>query len=117
MLVGEDVSFNATASYDADGTIVEYFWDFGDGSNATGILVTHDYSTNGNFTVTLRVTDDESATASANATVTVLQPTSFAALLKEPAEIARSEKLPHLTQTTLTPELKVQLRCQENTIL
>ena len=69
---GEIVTFNASDSYDPDGTIVNYFWDFGDDTNVTGILVTHAYADNGTYIVTLTVTDDDGATASANATKTVL---------------------------------------------
>jgi uncharacterized protein YhfF len=55
-----------------DGTIVSYFWDFGDGSNVTGALVNHAYAGNGTYTVTLTVTDDDSASTSTKATKTVL---------------------------------------------
>jgi hypothetical protein len=58
--IGETVIFNATASFDPDGTIVEYFWDFGDGLNATETdpITTHAFSVGGNHTVALTVTDD-----------------------------------------------------------
>jgi KaiC/GvpD/RAD55 family RecA-like ATPase/PKD repeat protein len=66
------IYFNASYSYDLDGSIVSYFWDFGDGTNATGKVVSHAYLDNGNYTVTLVVTDDNGATDSVNATKTVL---------------------------------------------
>jgi len=68
---GELISFDASASYDLDGTIVSYFWDFGDGTNATGVATSHSYINDGTYTVTLTITDDDGATASANATITV----------------------------------------------
>ena len=37
------VSFNASESYDPDGTIVEWIWDFGDGAMAEGPIVEHHY--------------------------------------------------------------------------
>jgi PKD repeat protein len=73
--IGETITFNASESYDSDGYIVDYFWDFGEGSNATGVVVSHAYSYNGTYTVTLTVTDDDGATASTTAIMTVLDST------------------------------------------
>jgi hypothetical protein len=69
---GEAIIFNATESDDPDGTIVSYAWDFGDGVNATGVVVEHDYDDDGNYTVTLTVTDDDKAFDTASAEKTVL---------------------------------------------
>ena len=66
------VDFDGTGSLDADGTIVSYAWDFGDGSPvATGAQVSHEYLTAGPFTATLTVTDDLGATDSATVAITV----------------------------------------------
>jgi hypothetical protein len=51
-----DVTFDATASSDNIG-IVEYHWDFGDGTTDTGATCTHRYTTAGRYTVTLTVID------------------------------------------------------------
>jgi len=61
----EIIYFDASGSYDPDGTIVSYSWDFGDGNTATGVTTDHAYSVDGNYTVTLTVTDNDGATASA----------------------------------------------------
>ena len=53
--------FDASASVDEDGEIAEYFWDFGDGTSATGVRVEHTYTTAGSFAPVLEVTDDEGA--------------------------------------------------------
>jgi PKD repeat protein len=55
----ESMIFYGTNSYDADGYITSYYWDFGDGTNGTGGVVTHNYVNPGNYTVSLNVTDDE----------------------------------------------------------
>ena len=53
------VNFDGGGSTD-DGTIVSYYWDFGDGSSENGITVNHTYSTPGTFVAVLTVTDDAS---------------------------------------------------------
>jgi len=57
---GVDINFDASSSYDPDGTIVSYSWDFGDGTTSSGVTVTHAYDKNGEYTVTLTVVDDDS---------------------------------------------------------
>jgi C1A family cysteine protease/PKD repeat protein len=57
--VGEGLTFDASESFDADGSIAEYQWDFGDGSGGTGMVVDHTYETRGIYTVTLTVIDDQ----------------------------------------------------------
>lgn len=55
-------SFDGSASYDPDGSVASYGWNFGDGQTATGPTPTHTYATNGTYTVTLTVTDNRGAT-------------------------------------------------------
>jgi PKD repeat protein len=69
---GQPITFNASASYDPDGFITGYFWDFGDGKNAATVTGDHVYADEGVYTVTLTVTDDRGATSSTNSTKTVL---------------------------------------------
>ncbi|MEM2899824.1 MAG: PKD domain-containing protein, partial [Thermoplasmata archaeon] len=57
----EVATFNATSSFDPDGIIIHYYWEFGDGSFATGNITKHAYSQAGNYTVILTVTDDKNA--------------------------------------------------------
>ncbi|NPA76517.1 MAG: PKD domain-containing protein [Candidatus Diapherotrites archaeon] len=74
---GTTVDFNASSSYDPDGSIVSYSWDFNDGSTKSGRTVAHTYScTSGkcSYTVRLTVTDNHGATATATKTVTVTAP-------------------------------------------
>jgi PKD repeat protein len=67
------VNFDGSESTDADGEIVSYAWDFGDGAGDTGVTVTHTYETGGEFEAKLVVTDDEGKTGSAVEDITVYQ--------------------------------------------
>ncbi len=53
--------FDASDSYDIDGVIVSYAWDFGDGSIVTGMLVEHTFEDFEAHTITLVVTDNDGA--------------------------------------------------------
>jgi chitodextrinase len=57
--VNETVTFYANESFDRDGEIVKYYWDFDDGINGTGKYISHYYEKGGNYTVVLIITDDE----------------------------------------------------------
>ncbi|MET1124942.1 MAG: PKD domain-containing protein, partial [Archaeoglobaceae archaeon] len=59
--VGEEITFDASGSFDPDGFITDYRWSFGDGSSASGKVVKHAYSEAGNYTVTLEVVDNNGA--------------------------------------------------------
>jgi nitrous oxidase accessory protein len=51
--------FNASLSYDRDGEVISYEWDFGDGTTDSGMVVSHAFNDSGEYDVTLIVTDDE----------------------------------------------------------
>ena len=59
------VTFNGTQSYDLDGTITTYTWDFGDGTTANDSITTHTYLADGNYTIKLTVTDNNGRTNTA----------------------------------------------------
>ncbi len=65
------VHFDASESYDPDGTIVSYAWDFGDDASSATVSDWHWYSAPGTYTVTLTVTDDDGATDTEVRTVQV----------------------------------------------
>lgn len=66
-----NVSFNAAASHDSDGSIVSYEWSFGDGGSDTGVTTSHTYQNVGTYTAVLRVTDNDSSTDTASRSITV----------------------------------------------
>jgi DNA/RNA endonuclease G (NUC1) len=74
---GGVVSVSGSASFGGAGTIIEYSWNFGDGTTASGESVSHTYAQDGNYTVRLTVTNNlgVSDTFTTPATVTNVEPT------------------------------------------
>lgn len=69
---GADITFDANASMDTDGTIQRYLWDFGDGSAfAEGANPVHSFTSPGSYTVTLAVTDNDGLTNAVATTVEI----------------------------------------------
>lgn len=68
------VTFNGSASSDADGTIAGYAWDFGDGGRSALASPTHVYATAGTYTVVLTVTDNLGASNSGSQPLQVTAP-------------------------------------------
>lgn len=65
------VSCDASASSDPDGSIASYAWDFGNGTTGTGVTAGQTYQNQGNFIVTLVVTDTGGAQGTATGAITV----------------------------------------------
>ncbi|MCK5805554.1 MAG: PKD domain-containing protein, partial [Lentisphaeria bacterium] len=72
---GDRIEFDASDSSDADDEIVEYAWDWssnGHYDSTTGDpVIEHTFSSAGSHRVTLRVTDDDGATATVTKTVNI----------------------------------------------
>ena len=67
----ETVFFNSTGSYDPDGTIVNYTWNFGDNNISYLPNTTHVYRENGTYMVTLTVRDNDNLTNSSVTTAVI----------------------------------------------
>jgi PKD repeat protein len=66
------VQFSASQSSDLDGTIAGYFWSFSDnGATASTQNVDHDFTIAGLCTITLTVTDNQSAQTSVQASLNI----------------------------------------------
>ncbi len=74
--IGEEVVFNASGSTDEDGSVVSYYYDFGDGTYSgwtSEHTIAHTYDEPGDYTVQLWVKDDSGETNkfSSRTTITV----------------------------------------------
>ena len=78
LITNEEIIFNASMSKPNGGTILWYFWDFGDGSylNVSYPVVSHAYTQPGKYNVTLTVYDDEGLFGSTWRFLTVVSPKS-----------------------------------------
>ncbi len=71
---GHSVFFNGSSSMDPDGFIINYSWNFGDGTLGFGEFPSHVYNNPGSYTVTLTVTDNSGLTGTTSQSVFVVQP-------------------------------------------
>jgi len=55
--IGEEITFNASETFDIDSDDIIYDWDFGDGTTGNGEVIIHGYDMQGSYWVSLTVTD------------------------------------------------------------
>jgi hypothetical protein len=77
--IGQNATFDASKSTDI-GTIVSYTWNFGDGTNGTGAIVSHIYDKEGAYEVNLNATNDKGISGTKTFTITVKNSTEHVVL-------------------------------------
>jgi PKD repeat protein len=82
------VSFDGSQSSDPDGSIVQYNWNFGDGTTATGATTQHTYSETKAYTVSLLVTDNQGGTATSTKNIDFNNGTSQDSIKLEVGEVS-----------------------------
>ncbi len=73
-IIGDEILFDGSQSFDPDGIITSWAWDFGDGQTVSSLpfsSIGHFYGSSGNFTVTLTVTDNGGLRGTASENVRV----------------------------------------------
>jgi hypothetical protein len=78
--LGRPVQLDARASYDpgVSNSLLGYQWNFGDGTTASGISVTHTYRLPGTYTLTLKVSAPNGATSISKTLTVSGQPLQYA---------------------------------------
>jgi len=96
--------FDGSGSTD-DGSIVNYTWDFGDGSGGTGLTVMHSYSSTGDYTAVLTVTDNDGLRDNDSASVTIDVVTNSELVISAPsAVVEESSFIVNITADSLPVE-------------
>ena len=71
---GIAVMFDGSMSSDPNGDPITYLWDFGDGSMGDGDAPAHVFAADGDYSISLTVTDDKGASSTATTTATIATP-------------------------------------------
>ena len=112
------VSFSSDGSYDPDGTIVSYSWDFGDGTTSTEQNPSHTYNGVNKYSARLTVTDDQNATNTKAITIDVQDGTTLFGgdvsgswtLSGSPYRIEGDITIPAGTTLTIDPGVTVEVK-------
>ncbi len=91
--VSDVVTLNGASSADPDGVITSYNWNFGDGQQTTGAIVTHAYQAPGSYLASLMVVDNSGASSTDTALMTInpnstSTPSSTIAVLTDSFEVS-----------------------------
>lgn len=68
---GEDVIFSSGGTFDPDGKITNFTWDFGDGNSSSDPTPIHNYSKAGMYVITLTVRDNDGANSTTSFVIRV----------------------------------------------
>jgi PKD repeat protein len=101
------VHLDGSASMDPDGSLVDWLWDFGDGSSGAGPVLSHVYNVPGTYQITLTVTDHEGVTGATTIEMVVSEEALRLFIQRGPGEVTVSWS-PTTAESTL--EMSTDLR-------
>jgi parallel beta-helix repeat protein len=111
-LKNEVITFNASASYDPDGIIISYEWNFGDDNTTltTELVIDHSYPDYTNYAVKLTVTDNDTLTDSVIEVVAVQKKYSTLSIEVHPQTIIIGDNA--TVNGTLQPSIETNITIQ-----
>jgi PKD repeat protein len=95
-----NVSFDASNSYDPDGYIASYNWDFKDEATGSGETISHTFNSAGSYNVELTVTDNDGATNVSKKLIEVIEGTLAGGIISEDTTWAK-ENNPYIISDTV----------------
>ena len=98
-IIYQPVTFDGTASYDPNGTITDWHWNFGDDTGGAGSLIVHAYEIAGIYTASLTVTDNYGGSNTTSALVIVTE--AWAMFHHDPKRSGASTSLSPVTNRTI----------------
>lgn len=105
---GWGVEFDGQGSYDPDGEIASYSWDFGDGRTGEGVLVDHTFKQGGTYTVDLTIVDDDGAVDNTTVEITVRDQVPVAKVSADLTEVLTLEFVKFDSTGSLDPDGKIE---------
>ncbi len=88
--IGTVVSFSSEDSTDQDGDVLQYLWDFGDGSQSHDANPTHAFTQSGSYPVTLTVRDGQRS-AIVQKNISITKPVTISTTLQKPVTTKRTK--------------------------
>jgi hypothetical protein len=90
--IGNKAYFDASRSYDPDGTVSKYKWDLGDGTNLIAPKAEHTYRDEGIYYAVLTVEDDQGAVSAPSTVIVIVNPPVEAEIIRPSGESAKQQK-------------------------
>ncbi len=101
------MTFNASTSYDDDGTVVAVRWDMGDGNTSEAFEVSHAYDRPGEYIVTLWVYDDDGAESRAKWRVAALNRQPVPEFVVDTEEVYKARSITFNATSSLDPDGRI----------
>ncbi|HEV8360825.1 MAG TPA: PKD domain-containing protein, partial [Candidatus Thermoplasmatota archaeon] len=108
--VGSEASFSGARSSDPEGGPLQYGWTFGDNASASGVAALHTFDATGEVVVSLKVTDDQGLSSTAQVAVQVVRLPLGVELSANPTTVRRGVNVNLSASATGQPEGPVQFR-------